>query len=213
MMADKSGAVARTPARPPPTLRNGQSSSTGRQQSILGFFSKNSVGTPANGPSELSSIRKDMSSPCLKETTKSNSMAASKPRHRAQHITPVPSSDAIEPLSSQENRSAGMLKVVDDKPPLPLGPAETIPQQPVAAKTAVNSSPSRKVTILPLHCSVAPPPPPPLLSCPKLMPSDSGQEDGQLRRVRLVRLRRRRRVCLAGANQESSPTQSKGGAG
>ncbi|KAK2071247.1 hypothetical protein P8C59_005685 [Phyllachora maydis] len=52
-------------------------------------------------------------------------MAASKPRHRAQHITPVPSSDAIEPLSSQENRSAGMLK-------------------PVAAKTAVNSSPSRK---------------------------------------------------------------------
>ncbi|KAK8103403.1 DNA mismatch repair protein msh6 [Apiospora kogelbergensis] len=74
------------------------SSTGGKQKSILGFFSKPAQ-TPTGGPaSSAKPSPKDTndSSPCLKETTKSNSLPVK--RKPAANITPVPSSDALEPL-------------------------------------------------------------------------------------------------------------------
>lgn len=70
------------------------SATSGRQQqSILGFFAKASP-VPTSSPTPS----------CLKETTKSN--------RKPSNTTPVPSSDALEPSSSQENHgSAATLKV------------------------------------------------------------------------------------------------------
>ena len=106
-------ATARTPAKTPSTAKKtSQAPSTGKQQSILGFFSKTpAVG--ASGPTPSPSARpasttRDSSPQCLKETTKSNSMLVSR---RTAAGTPVPSSDAIEPSSSQENRDASTVKV------------------------------------------------------------------------------------------------------
>ncbi|KAH6615735.1 muts domain V-domain-containing protein [Chaetomium sp. MPI-SDFR-AT-0129] len=101
-MGEKS-TPARTPARIPSTAK--KAPSTGKQQSILGFFSK-----PGNGPSPstkpASTSKKDASPQCLKETTRANSMLA----RRTAAVTPVPSSDAIEPSSSQENRDTSIVK-------------------------------------------------------------------------------------------------------
>lgn len=106
-MGDKpASAPARTPAKTP--------SSTAKQQSILGFFSKASQPKPkpnASAPASAtaasatatpstSNKTAKASSTCLKETTKANSLSFAK---RPSNITPVPSSDAAEPLSSQEN--------------------------------------------------------------------------------------------------------------
>ncbi|KAM7190092.1 putative DNA mismatch repair protein msh6 [Rhypophila sp. PSN 637] len=119
---------SRTPARTPSTAKKpGQAPSTGKQQSILGFFSRASAGGNSNSPSpSLSaktapSTKKDVLSQCLKETTKSNSMAP-----RRFNTTPVPSSDAVQPGSSQENRGSSPAKTVE-------------------SKTGMASSPSRKV--------------------------------------------------------------------
>ncbi|KAK0625405.1 muts domain V-domain-containing protein [Bombardia bombarda] len=139
-MGGRSTAAARTPARTPSTAKKpGQAPSTGKQQSILGFFSKPAAPANANsnGPSpSLSaratptvkkepSIKKEPSSQCLKETTKSNSMPVSK---RSLNTTPVPSSDAPEPSSSQENRDV-----------------DTIRADKKASLANLPSSPSRKV--------------------------------------------------------------------
>lgn len=114
-MAGKSASSARTPARSAP---NQTGSSTSKQQSILGFFSK-AAGTTQNSPAgansspqqPLSSSRtlskKETLFPCLTETSKSNTMPNAK---RNVTITPVPSSDAMEPWSSQENRDSTAVK-------------------------------------------------------------------------------------------------------
>ncbi|KAK3385156.1 muts domain V-domain-containing protein [Podospora didyma] len=126
--------VARTPARTPSTAKKpSQAPSTGKQQqSILGFFSRSAAAANSNGPASSPSARptpttlaKKESPQCLKETTKSNSMPL--PKHPANNITPVPSSDAPEPLSSQENRDASTVK----KPSVKIQPS-------------MASSPSRK---------------------------------------------------------------------
>ncbi|KAK3317724.1 muts domain V-domain-containing protein [Cercophora scortea] len=122
------GTPARTPARTPSTAKKpGTAPSTGKQQSILGFFSKASAaGTNASSPSlsakkpPTPSIKKEASSQCLKETTKSNSLAAPK-RFNA---TPVPSSDAVGPSSSQENRYSSPVKpTVVEKPVMGSSPS------------------------------------------------------------------------------------------
>ncbi|KAI2627936.1 DNA mismatch repair protein Msh6 [Hypomontagnella submonticulosa] len=88
---------SRTPAKKTPSLSRKPSSAsssaaTGKQKTILGFFTKAS---PALNSSPTPS--------CLKETTKSN--------RKPSNITPVPSSDVLEPSSSQENHgSAATLK-------------------------------------------------------------------------------------------------------
>ncbi|KAI5857414.1 DNA mismatch repair protein Msh6 [Durotheca rogersii] len=84
----------RTPAKKTPSLskKTGPtpSSATGKQQSILGFFAKSS---PIPSPAAS----------CLKETTKSN--------RKPSTVTPIPSSDGLEPADSQENHdSAATIK-------------------------------------------------------------------------------------------------------
>lgn len=154
-MGDKSSAPARTPAKTPSTAKNSSgsnntlSSSTAKQQSILGFFSKSSTQTKLNGtspaPKSTPTPRASSSSSCLKETTtKSNSLSFAK---RPSTITPVPSSDAVEPLSSQENRDSMQLdtKVPSDSLPSPGASSELDEQAPAVLKTLTGSSPSRKV--------------------------------------------------------------------
>ncbi|KAI1393068.1 DNA mismatch repair protein Msh6 [Hypoxylon trugodes] len=107
---------SQTPAKKTPSMSRKASSlsssaATGKQQkTILGFFAKAS---PALNSSPTPS------SSCLKETTKSN--------RKPSTVTPVPSSDALEPSSSQENH----------------GSAATIKQS-LATRNFMDSSPSRK---------------------------------------------------------------------
>lgn len=96
------------------------------------------------------------SSPCLKETTKSNSLSLGN-RATVNTVTPVPSSDAAEPLSSQQENdqesSIVAAKVAAFATlPSPVTPAEVVEHQarqatkeaPKPAPVA-GSSPSRKV--------------------------------------------------------------------
>lgn len=165
-------APARTPAKTP--------SSTGKQQSILGFFSKasqpkaktNTSGTTSSASATPSTSKADKST-CLKETTKANSLSFAK---RPSNITPVPSSDAAEPLSSQENVDVMTIdsKVPSDSLPSPKSPAE-LDHQPAPTSTAVSSSsPSRKVQ---LYAWLSP-----TIDC-RLTMLLPGQEDRQLRRA------------------------------
>ncbi|ROV99650.1 hypothetical protein VSDG_03104 [Cytospora chrysosperma] len=130
-----------TPAKTP--------SSTGKQQSILGFFSKASTQPKSNSATPTSNkatpaSKGNTKSSCLKETTKSNSLSFAK---RSVNITPVPSSDAVEPLSSQENLDAMVLdtKISSDSLPSPSSPTELDDKTAVAAKVLPSSSPTRKV--------------------------------------------------------------------
>ncbi|KAI1459819.1 DNA mismatch repair protein Msh6 [Annulohypoxylon moriforme] len=107
-------ADSRTPAKKTPSTISRKSSSLSSsantakgQQTILGFFSKASP-VPTSSPTPS----------CLKETTKSN--------RKPSIVTPVPSSDALEPSSSQENH----------------GSAATI--KPLSTRAVVDSSPTRK---------------------------------------------------------------------
>lgn len=145
-MAGKPAAPARTPARPGPSQTG---SSTGKQQSILGFFSKSagtasksSPATPLSSRPLSSAVKKDGLAQCLTETTKSNSMSNVK---RSVNITPVPSSDIAGPWSSQENRDSSAVKVPRNVLPSPVTPAKTVVKQ-AGSKLIVASSPSRKVS-------------------------------------------------------------------
>lgn len=154
-MGEKSAsAPARTPAK--------TSSSTAKQQSILGFFSKASQSkakapaASASASAAPSTSKAHKTSSCLKETTKANSLSFAK---RVSNITPVPSSDAVEPSSSQENVDVMAIdsKVPSDSLPSPKSPAE-LDQQPAATSTVIpTSSPSRKVRPHACHyfCSCA----------------------------------------------------------
>jgi len=174
-MGEKSTATARTPARPAPASKKSGTASTGKQQSILGFFSKSSAAADNNGPAssplaKASSSAKDLPARPLKETTKSNSMLGSK---RPSNVTPVPSSDVVEPLSSQENMDTSTVKKVGDSSQSPFTSAKIVKKQVFDKKVSAGSSPSRKVRrASPLgHSS--------LVSNPSYL----GQEDGQLRRI------------------------------
>ncbi|KAI5458256.1 DNA mismatch repair protein msh6 [Mariannaea sp. PMI_226] len=107
MAADK--ALARTPAKAGKPAAS--ASSSAKQRSIVSFFSKAAPSTPA-GPasSPLSKVTpKARVSSTLKETTKANSLPKAKPsvKPSVNLSTPVPSSDAPEPPSSQENMKSG----------------------------------------------------------------------------------------------------------
>lgn len=143
-MGDNSTVPARTPAKTPSTAKKSASalSSTGKQQSILGFFSKSTPQSQSKVTGGTQASRPTPSRDCLKETTtKSNALSFSK--RPSSTITPVPSSDALEPLSSQENRDAMQVdsKVLSsDSLPSPGGSPDVDVPKPTA-----NSSPSRKV--------------------------------------------------------------------
>ncbi|TVY81493.1 DNA mismatch repair protein msh6 [Lachnellula suecica] len=143
-MGKSKDASEATPARPTPTLKK-QSSSTGSasgQRSIASFFSK----APAN--STLSSLNGALkSNPC--NATNSMAKPAAAPKKPAfkkaavKNMTPVPSSDAMGPSSSQENENGGIPEEVDNGLPSPTTPAKRVSQQ-ATNGNSVGSSPSRK---------------------------------------------------------------------
>lgn len=146
-MVEKAG-----PKTPSLVKRSSSSmSASGKQQSILGFFSKasqNGTPAPSSKAAATSSTTKKPSptansSPCLKEKTNLNSLQLNK--KRSSNVTPVPSSDAIEPSSSQENLSDATVKVFHDSLPSPVTPAEPPSKQAAPPKMTAGSSPSRKV--------------------------------------------------------------------
>ncbi|KAI0893582.1 DNA mismatch repair protein Msh6 [Annulohypoxylon nitens] len=110
-MADSRTPARKTPStisRKPSSISSSSNTAKG-QKTILGFFSKASP-SPAPNSSPTPS--------CLKETTKSN--------RNLSVVTPLPSSDALEPSSSQENH----------------GSAATV--KPTSNRAIVDSSPTRK---------------------------------------------------------------------
>ena len=145
-MGEKSGAArTRTPAKASSsgTTPNGtttpslsrkpssaaSSTASKQQKSILGFFTKTPKEKAANTGDTTAM---PTSSPCLKEsTTKSNSLQLNKRPSNKSNITPVPSSDALEPSSSQEN----------------IDSATTVKK----AAVIMGSSPSRKVGLNPIR--------------------------------------------------------------
>ncbi len=162
-MAEKSGAArTRTPAKAvgtaatTPSLSSSKkpssASTTGKQQkSILGFFTKSSKDKDKDVATTTPSSQIS-SSPCLKETTRANSLQLNKkPSKESKNRTPVPSSDALEPSSSQENiGSAATVKVPPNNYsslPLPVTIAEVMIKQAISSKvTVMGSSPTRKVS-------------------------------------------------------------------
>ncbi|KFH47352.1 DNA mismatch repair protein-like protein [Hapsidospora chrysogenum ATCC 11550] len=133
--AGASAGPARTPAK---AIARNSASSSAKQQSIMSFFQKSSPG-PASSP--LSKVSPD--STCLRETTKANTLPKVKPTSSAKKkklSTPVPSSDALEPPSSQENTRPG-------RPGQPLPsptPMSSTSRQPSVKVEVAGSSPSRK---------------------------------------------------------------------
>ncbi|KAK4231839.1 putative DNA mismatch repair protein msh6 [Podospora fimiseda] len=135
-------AAARTPARTPSAAKKpGQAPSTGKpsggkQQSILGFFSRTPAAASASAPNSSPSVKPTTTpsadksttpSQFLKETTKSKSNSMAPVSRRTNNSTPVPSSDAIEPTGSQENRDVSTAK------------------RSTKSKPVLQSSPTRKV--------------------------------------------------------------------
>lgn len=136
-----------TPARPPPSLKK-QSSSSGPQsgqRTIQSFFSK----APANGtPSSSNGILKASDTSKAANAMVKPAVPVKKPSFKKsaiKNITPVPSSDAMGPSSSQENENGGIPEEVENTGLLsPSTPAKEV-QQVVNGTMAFGSSPSRKV--------------------------------------------------------------------
>ena len=139
-----------TPARQPSSKQNSSAASIKNQSSILGFFSKAasngtqtapSGGLKANGLSVSSNGNPKLPSATSKKSTFTKA--------KAQNVTPVPSSDPVDPSSSQENAVNGEADEVDNGLPSPLTPAKSGVMQNVGANTLGQfSSPSRRVRLI-----------------------------------------------------------------
>jgi DNA mismatch repair protein MSH6 len=128
----------RTPARQPAKAAASISSSA-KQKSIMSFFQKSSpAATPS--PAARKQVSSDPSS-CLKET-KANLLPKAKSAQKLS--TPVPSSDAIEPSSSQENLDA--VSRSKHAPSSPTMALKATPKPRSAIKDSAGSSPGRKVS-------------------------------------------------------------------
>ncbi|KFA63003.1 hypothetical protein S40285_08410 [Stachybotrys chlorohalonatus IBT 40285] len=125
---DRSGS-ARTPAKA--SKPAAPASSNSKQRSIISFFQKSSPAAPAaSSPLSKSQVSPDPSS-CLKESTKANALPKPKMKVKVEKLaTPVPSSDVLEPPSSQEN--------MDSVARRPSKPA-------LVHSSVAGSSPTRKV--------------------------------------------------------------------
>lgn len=132
-----------TPA--PPSLKK-QSSSVGSSKngSILSFFSKTANATP----NASSGVWKPQSEAKGVNALAKHPVPVKKPAFRkpaGKNITPVPSSDAVGPSSSQEKEN-GIPEEVEDIGILsPLSPAKRSIQE-ITNLVAFGSSPSRKVS-------------------------------------------------------------------
>lgn len=139
-MAGDNANAARTPARQPAKAAASVSSSA-KQKSIMSFFQKSSpAATPS--PAARAQVSSDPSS-CLKET-KANFLPKAKPAQKLS--TPVPSSDALEPSSSQENLDAATRDGNVASSPTMAMKAKPKPRS--AIKDPAGSSPGRKVSYL-----------------------------------------------------------------
>lgn len=129
----------------PPSLKKQSSSVASKNGSILNFFSKASNGTPNSSTGVWKPQSEAKGVNCLPKPT----IAVKKPAFKkgvAKSITPVPSSDAIGPSSSQENENGGIPKEVDnDCLPSPTSPAKRVAQALNGNTMVLGSSPSRKV--------------------------------------------------------------------
>lgn len=104
-MAEKKSTPVRTPAKTP---------TGGGQRSIMSFFSKSASSAKAAGATRTPTTE-SQTSHLQESTTRSNTLL--KARHPVD-TTPVPSSDALEPPSSQENLDTSTAKKAS--PALPL---------------------------------------------------------------------------------------------
>ncbi|GKT65150.1 DNA mismatch repair protein Msh6 [Colletotrichum tofieldiae] len=140
-MGERPSSVARTPAKTPSTLKRQPSSSAGTQKTIVQFFSKSANASSRSTPKPTASAPD--SSPCLRESTRTNTLPKAP---QPSSMTPVPSSDAIEPASSQENMVTSSVKVAaDDALTSPSTPAETVTPQISSFRPPLpSSSPTRK---------------------------------------------------------------------
>ncbi|KAK1993552.1 muts domain V [Colletotrichum falcatum] len=111
-MGERSSSAVRTPAKTPSTLKRQPSSSAGTQKTIVQFFSK-SANASSRSTSKATTSAPD-SSPCLRESARTNNVCRPP---QPSSMTPVPSSDAIEPASSQENIVTSAVKVTGVRPP------------------------------------------------------------------------------------------------
>ncbi|ATY58896.1 DNA mismatch repair msh6 [Cordyceps militaris] len=135
-MAGDNTNAARTPARQPAKAAASVSSSA-KQKSIMSFFQKSSpAATPS--PAARKQVSSDPSS-CLKET-KANFLPKAKPAQKLS--TPVPSSDAPEPSSSQENLDT--VSRHENAPSSPIMARQAKPKPRPAIKDPAGSSPARK---------------------------------------------------------------------
>lgn len=135
-----------TPARQPSSKQNSSAASIKNQSSILGFFSKAasngtqtapSSGLKANGLSASSNGNPKLPSASSKKSTFTKA--------RTQNVTPLPSSDPVDPSSSQENAINGVADEVDNGLPSPLTSAKSGVKQDVEVNLGQFSSPSRRV--------------------------------------------------------------------
>ncbi|KAG9233635.1 muts domain V-domain-containing protein [Amylocarpus encephaloides] len=125
-MVKKSDSTAATPARP--TSLKKQNSSTGSatgQRSIHNFFSKSpAVGTP-NPRSSNGALKADETGSTANAMVKPKpSSSIKKPAFRKSAVknsTPVPSSDAVGPSSSQENENGRIPEELDEKSAMAFG--------------------------------------------------------------------------------------------
>ncbi|KAK5635602.1 hypothetical protein RRF57_011314 [Xylaria bambusicola] len=125
-----------TPAKTPSSKKSGpaappSSTATRKQQSILGFFAKSSPNPPSKSSTTTTpTAATPARSSCLQETTKSNSLQLNRST-KPSNVTPVPSSDVIEPSSSQENHETNTVTPGNKKRAAPT-------------TLVMGSSPSRK---------------------------------------------------------------------
>jgi DNA mismatch repair protein MSH6 len=133
-----------TPA-PPSLKKQASSAGSSKNGSILSFFSKAPNGTSnastgvwkpnseAKGVNALAKPPVPVKKPAFKKTSVKN-------------MTPVPSSDAIGPSSSQEKENNGIPEEVEDTGlPSPATPAKRLAQEVNGNAVVLGSSPSRKV--------------------------------------------------------------------
>lgn len=143
-MAKKNESSEATPARPPSSLKKQTSSAGSKNGSILSFFSKAPVnGTPSSAGGTWTTNSEPKGVNAMAKPT-----VPKKPTFKktiVKNMTPVPSSDAMGPSSSQENENGGIPEEVEDTGlPSPTTPAKRV-QAVNGNGLAFGSSPSRKV--------------------------------------------------------------------
>ncbi|KAF4626298.1 hypothetical protein G7Y89_g11862 [Cudoniella acicularis] len=146
-MGKSKDATAATPAKAPPSLKK-QNSSAGpssQQRTINSFFTKAPASSTPNSSS--GGLKANGTSNAANAMAKTNG-SLKKPAFKKSAVknpTPVPSSDAMGPPSSQENENGGIPKEVKNALPSPMTPAKKIVEQVMnGSALALGSSPSRK---------------------------------------------------------------------